>query len=80
MASAKVTSKGQITLPKAIRDALGVGTGDRVEFLVEPDGTVTVVSATIDLADLKGCLPRPERPVSLEEMEAAIAAGARRDR
>lgn len=43
---AKVMSKGQITIPKNIREALGVSTGDRVTFLVE-DGTITIMNSAV---------------------------------
>ncbi|PYM16965.1 MAG: AbrB family transcriptional regulator [Candidatus Rokuibacteriota bacterium] len=81
MPSATVTSKGQITLPKAIRDMLRVGTGDRVDFVVQDDGTVVLRPATVDVRELKGLLHRKGlRPLSVEEMNAIIrrrAAGQR---
>ena len=43
---AKVMSKGQVTIPKNIREALGITTGDRVTFIVE-NGTVKVVNSAI---------------------------------
>ena len=43
---AKVMSKGQVTIPKNIRDILGVSTGDRVTFIVE-DGVVKVVNSAV---------------------------------
>ena len=81
MPSATVTSKGQVTLPKAIRDMLRVGTGDRVDFVVQDDGTVVLRPATVDVRELKGLLHRKGlRPLSVEEMNAIIrrrAAGQR---
>ena len=59
MATARVTSKGQITLPKIIRDHLGLKSGDRVEFLIGPDESVTVLPATRDIRELKGIVPKP---------------------
>ena len=79
MASATVTSNGRITIPKAIRRLLGVSFGDRVEFVVGPDGEVMMVAATIDIADLHSSLPKPKRRVSLDGMKKAIASGARGD-
>ena len=71
----KITAKGQTTLPKAVRDALGLGPGDRVRYVVL-DGEVRLL-ATQPVTNLQGMLARPEqRPVSLEEMDDAIAAGA----
>lgn len=71
--TATITSKGQLTLPKAIRDQLGVGPGDRVDFVVKDDGTVVVRPVTVHVRDLKGFLHRPGmKPLSIEEMNAVI--------
>jgi antitoxin PrlF len=75
---ATLTSKGQITIPKAVRDALKLNTGDRLDFRVAKDGAVTLVPVTRPVAALKGMLPKPKRPASLAEMDAAIARGAAR--
>ncbi len=72
---AKITSKGQITLPKALRSQLQLEPGDRVEFIIEADGVVRMIPRKASVKQLKGMLPKPKRPVSLEEMEEAIAAG-----
>ncbi|OFZ89544.1 MAG: AbrB family transcriptional regulator [Betaproteobacteria bacterium RBG_16_66_20] len=72
MATAIVTSKGQVTIPKLVRDGLGVETGDRVEFVELERGVYTVVAATRDVRDLKGMIPKPARPVSVEDMNKAI--------
>lgn len=40
-----LTSKGQVTIPKPVRDALGVGPGQAVEFTLQPDGKVVVTKA-----------------------------------
>ena len=76
MTTATLTSKGQITIPKEVRDALGVGTGDRVEFVAEEKGVYKVVAATRDVRHLKGMVAKPSRPVTLDAMERAIAKGA----
>ena len=74
MPTATVTSKGQITLPKKVREALRLKPGDQVDFVLEPEGEVRVRAGRIDAADLKGFLRRPSRkPVSLQAMEKAIA-------
>lgn len=79
MPSATITSKGQITIPKAIRQALKVGAGDRLDFVVESEGRVVVRPGVTDVTDLKGLLHRPgRRPVTLEAMNAAIARQGRR--
>ena len=73
MPSATMTSKGQLTLPKPIRDLLRLGAGDRVDFVVTDDGTVVLRPATADVRELKGLLHRPGRaPLSVEEMNAII--------
>ena len=73
MPSASLSSKGQVTVPKPIRDLLKVKTGDRLDFIV--DGSRVVLRpGTRDLRSLRGLLHRPGRkPVSLEAMDAAIA-------
>ena len=76
MATATLTSKGQITIPKEVRDALGVGTGDRVEFVAEEKGVYKMVAATRDVSHLKGLVAKPARPVTVEAMKRAISKGA----
>ncbi len=72
---ATVTSKGQITLPRGLLDRLGLCVGDRVEFIFEDDQTVRLAAKHVPISRLKGMLPKPSKPVSLEEMEQAIKAG-----
>jgi AbrB family looped-hinge helix DNA binding protein len=78
MPTATLTSKGQITLPKEVRDALGVATGDRVEFVETGKGVYEVVAASRDVRELKGIIDRPGRAVSVEEMRKAVARRAGR--
>ncbi len=74
---ATITSKGRVTLPKPIRDELHLEPGDKIDFVVEGDGLrVTPVNARV--TQLKGVLPQPAVPVSLQEMDAAIARAAAR--
>ena len=77
MAVSTITSKGQATIPGEIRRHLKLKAGDRLEFLVEPDGMVILVPATVDVADLKGLLAPAPRRVSIEEMDAAVRKRAR---
>jgi antitoxin PrlF len=80
MPSASLTSKGQITVPKAIRTLLRIKTGDRLDFVVEGND-VRLRAGTLDLRSLQGLLQRPGRkPVSLQEMDAAIAKSHARTR
>ena len=76
MATATVTSKGQITIPAKIRVDMGLSTGDRIDFIRMEDGHYAVVPASHSIKSLKGIVPRPEKPVSLDDMQTAIAAGA----
>ncbi len=71
MASATLTSKGQITLPKSVRDRLGVETGDRLEFIESEHGFL-VVAATRDIRSLKGIVKPASKPVSIDAMSDAI--------
>lgn len=72
--TATVTSKGQVTIPKEIRRALGVGAGDRLDFELEADGSVRVRGRRTDVRTLAGILHRPgKRALSVEEMNAAVA-------
>ncbi len=72
MLSSTITSKGQITIPKDIRNILNVGKGDRVEFLVDTNGAVTILPVTTDVTALKGLFPKPKKYVSLNNMKNAI--------
>ena len=76
MSTATITSKGQITNPAKVRAEMGLTAGDRVEFVRMEDGHYAVVPASRSIKSLKGIVPRPDRPVSLEDMQAAIEAGA----
>lgn len=78
MPVATVTSKGQITLPKQVREGLGVESGDRVEFVELERGVYTVVAATRDIRELKGSIAKPARPVSVEDMKRAVRQHAAR--
>ena len=81
MAIATVTSKGQITIPSRVRHALGLETGDRVEFVEQEKGQFAIVAATRSIRELKGFLQRKRsKPVSVEEMNAAIARRASESR
>ena len=76
MPKAKLTSKGQITIPKAVREALGVAPGDQLVFHVHEDGRVTVEAATIELTSLFGILKPKVRGVTIEQMQEAIERSA----
>ena len=74
MSTATMTTKGQITVPAAVRSALGVEAGDRVEFIQIEPGRFELVAATGSVTILKGMLRKPAKSVSVEEMNRAISA------
>ncbi|WP_223427499.1 AbrB/MazE/SpoVT family DNA-binding domain-containing protein [Tateyamaria pelophila] len=75
MQESKVTTKGQTTLPKDVRTALRIKSGDKLRYLLL-DGEVRILRAR-PIRDLKGVLKRSgQAPVSLGAMEEAIAEGA----
>ena len=71
---AKLSSKGQATIPKAVRDRLQIKSGDRFKFFFHPDGVI--ILPKISTARLKGIIPKPAKSVSLEEIDQAIEEGA----
>jgi antitoxin PrlF len=73
MPVATLTSKGQITIPAQVRAELGVDTGDRIEFVEVAPGRYEMIAATKSVTALRGMFPKPKRPVSVEQMNAAIA-------
>lgn len=76
MPTSTITSKGQITVPLAVRHALGLQAGDKVDF-VPIEGGFKVVALKSDVSALKGRFAgRVTRPVSIEEMQEAIQAEA----
>ena len=77
MAAATITSKGQVTIPVRVRTALGVDAGDRIEFVEVEKGQFAIVAATRSVQELKGLFRgKRTKPVSIEEMNAAIARRA----
>lgn len=72
MSAATITSKGQVTIPKDVRTRLGVDTGDRVEFVEIQKGVFQIVAATQDVRSLKGIVPKPKKPVTIEDMNRTI--------
>lgn len=71
-----MTSKGQITVPKAVRLRLNLKPGDRVLFTFEDDGSVRLRAANKDISSLAGVLPKPKRSATLEEIDEAIQRAA----
>ncbi|MCC5622038.1 AbrB/MazE/SpoVT family DNA-binding domain-containing protein [Nostoc sp. CHAB 5715] len=77
MASATITSKGQITIPQEIRDYLHLDTGSKVDFVIDENGTVKLIPLNVPIQTLSGFLHRPGmKSATLEEMEVAIQEGS----
>lgn len=74
MPEAKVTSKGQVTIPKEVREKLQVDAGDRVQFLIRKDGVVELHPQSIALEDLYGLIEYTGEPVTVDEMNRGIAS------
>ena len=78
MSAATLTSKGQITIPKDIRNYLKIDQGDKIEFFVSKNGMVIISPIRSDVRQLKGIIAKPDKPVSIEDMNTAIIEGANR--
>ena len=74
MMEATLSSKGQTTIPKAVRERLQIKPGDRFKFFFHPDGVI--ILPKIPTKRLKGSVPRLPRPVSVKEIDKAIEEGA----
>lgn len=73
MATATLTSKGQVVIPKSVRDSLCLHSGDKLEFLVQDSGDLVVRPAVGHVNDLYGLLHKPGRkPVSVQDMNRAV--------
>lgn len=72
MSAAIMTSRGRTTIPKEIRDRLHLKPGDRLEFLLQPDGRVLMISPMRDARDLKGILPKPRKQLSPRDIDRAV--------
>jgi AbrB family looped-hinge helix DNA binding protein len=73
---ATVTSKGQVTLPKEVRERLRVSEGCKVRFTLEDGGRIVVTKSGPRLSELFGILGKPPRSLTLEEMDEVIQQGA----
>ena len=73
MTIATLTTKGQVTIPKDIRDILRLRAGDKIEILVTAEGEALVRPITKKVDDVFGRLRKPEqKAVTLEEMDDAV--------
>jgi antitoxin PrlF len=76
MTEATLTSKSQLTLPKTVRDSLGIGPGDRIRFVPSLNG-FRIVAMKGDITKLRGMFKgRRAEPLSIEEMGLAVAESA----
>lgn len=76
MSVGTITSKGQITIPKEVRDDLALGPGSRVSFLKNGEGFYELHREKRPVTDLAGCLRYAGPAKSVDEMDDAIASGA----
>ena len=68
-----LTSKGQTTIPKEVRDHLRLSSGDQIDFVIQADGSVVLRPATLRVRELKGMLHRKGmKAVSIDDMTEAI--------
>lgn len=74
---AKVTSKGQVTIPQAIRMKARIASGTQLEFQLEDDNTIIVHLVSQDISALKGIVKsKRKQPPTLHEMKNAVSTGA----
>lgn len=77
MTTSTLTAKGQTTVPREIRDHLGLKPGDKIDYEIGPDGSVRLRVQKLTFADSAGLLARPgQRAASIEEINDAIAEAA----
>ena len=76
MSSATVTSKGQVTIPLDVRRHLGLQPGSRLDFVRTDTGSYEIHVQAASVHDLKGAVVGPVRPISLQQMDEAVLAGA----
>ncbi|MEM6730213.1 MAG: type II toxin-antitoxin system PrlF family antitoxin [Myxococcota bacterium] len=79
MPETTLTSKGQLTLPKTIREALELGAGDRLHVELREDGVIEMRRDSTSLEELCGILKPRKRGVTIEEMDRAVRERAARE-
>ena len=81
MALSTVTSKGQVTIPKSVRDRLQLEAGDRLDFRVEADGSIRVYPVAKKAAEVFGVFAeKATRPYSIEEQREGVKQALRKRR
>jgi antitoxin PrlF len=73
---ATMTSKGQLTVPVELRQHLKLQAGDQVEFHVRKDGTVVLRAINLPIEALFGCVKYDGPPMTIEQINEGIIAGA----
>jgi AbrB family looped-hinge helix DNA binding protein len=76
MPTATMTSKGQITIPVELRKALGLDSGDKIDFYEVEKGQFRMIPRTASIRDLEGCIPKLDYVPTIEEMNEAILDAA----
>jgi len=72
MSESRISSKGQVTIPKAIRMRMRWKAGDRLRFVIDADGSLRLAAATRDASTLREILPRSKRLAAVDNMQTAI--------
>jgi len=65
----KLTSKGQLTIPKSIRKKFKLHKGDKIEFFIDKEGANRLIPIKSSVKELKGMVPLPNKKVSLDDMQ-----------
>ncbi|UKO97307.1 AbrB/MazE/SpoVT family DNA-binding domain-containing protein [Nostoc sp. UHCC 0870] len=72
-----ITTTGQVTIPKEIRDYLNLDAGSKVDFVIDENGTVKLIPLNVPVQSLSGILHRPGmKSATLRDMETAIQEGS----
>lgn len=79
MATVTLSSKGQLTIPRQMREALGLAPGARLQASIDRHGRLVLVPSKYEPEDLFRHRPTVDRVLSLEDMDRAIAAAAGRE-
>ena len=73
MTTAIITSKGRVTIPVSVRASLGVGTGDKLEFIQLENGNFELEAVTLPVTAVKGMIKKTSNIITIEEINDAIA-------
>lgn len=79
MTTITLSSKGQLTIPRKLRDALGLGPGSQLQATIDRQGRLVLVPARYAPEELFRGRPAVQRVLSLEDMEQAILGAADRE-